>query len=264
MVKFLQEGRYKYIPYHRLFRRTEVVHIPEYGYFEGYANRDSLKYRDLYGLHGIKTLYRGTFRRPGFGKAWDVFVQLGATDDSYLLEQVSELSHRQFINLFLSFNPQDSVELKLAHYLNLGMESEEMYKLKWLGIFEDEPIGMDQGTPAQILEHILRKKWFMEENENDMIVMWHKFEYLKNESLKQLQSHMVVVGDGATNTAMSKTVGLPLGIAAKLVMQKGIDITGVHIPILPEVYNPVLEELRSLGIIFKDIHTDEPTGEAAS
>ena len=81
-VKFLQEGKFKYIPYHKVFRRTEMVHIPGYGYFEGYANRDSLKYMNLYGLEGIKTLYRGTFRRPGFCRAWDIFVQLGATDDS--------------------------------------------------------------------------------------------------------------------------------------------------------------------------------------
>ena len=105
VVKFIQQGKYKFIPYHKLFQRTEVIHIPEYGYFEGYANRDSLNYIDTYNLRGIKTLYRGTLRRPGFCKGWDVFVQLGATDDSYQLEQVSEMTHRQFINSFLQYNP---------------------------------------------------------------------------------------------------------------------------------------------------------------
>ncbi|MEM6380651.1 MAG: saccharopine dehydrogenase C-terminal domain-containing protein, partial [Bacteroidota bacterium] len=90
LVKFIQEGRYKYIPYHRLFRRIEIIHIPGHGYFEGYANRDSLKYLDVYQLHGIRTLYRGTLRRPGFCRAWDIFVQLGATDDSYELEGVDQ------------------------------------------------------------------------------------------------------------------------------------------------------------------------------
>ena len=110
-VKFIQQGKYKYIPYQRLFRRTEVVHIPGYGYFEGYANRDSLKYLDVYNLRGIKTLYRGTLRRPGYCKAWDVFVQLGATDDTYKLENVQEMTHRQFINSFLFYNTGDSIEL---------------------------------------------------------------------------------------------------------------------------------------------------------
>ena len=86
-VKFIQEGKYKYIPYHKLFNRTEIVHIPGYGYFEGYANRDSLKYLDVYDLKGIRTLFRGTFRRPGFCRTWNIFVQLGATDDTYEMEK---------------------------------------------------------------------------------------------------------------------------------------------------------------------------------
>ncbi len=157
-VKFIQEGTYKYIPYQKLFKRTEIIYIPEYGHFEGYANRNSLKYLEAYKLQGIKTLYRGTLRRPGFCKAWDVFVQLGATDDSYEMEDVAVMTHRQFINSFLSYNPYDSVELKLAHYMNLELDSEIMYKLKWLEIFSDQPVGLQKGTPAQILEQILKKK----------------------------------------------------------------------------------------------------------
>jgi len=249
-VKFLQEGRLKYIPYHRLFRRTEIVHIPDFGYFEGYANRDSLRYLEIYGLEDIQTLYRGTFRRPGYCKAWNCFVQLGATDDSYEMDDVSNLTHRQFINFFLSFNPSDSVELKLAHYLNLDIDSEEMYKLRWLEIFEDEMIGLDRGTPAQILEHILKKKWTMDPDERDMIIMWHKFEYLTGSETKQIHSHMVVLGDDQETTAMSKPVGLPVGISAKLILEGKIQSTGVQIPIQREIYEPVLKELIESGIRF--------------
>ena len=251
-VKFIQEGRYKYIPYNRLFRRTEVIHIPGYGHFEGYANRDSLKYLDAYQLRGIKTLYRGTLRRVGFCKAWDIFIQLGATDDTYELHEVEQMTHRQFINSFLSYNPNDSVELKLAHYLNLDLEGEEMHKLRWLGLFEEEPIGLDKGTPAQILEHILKKKWTIEPNEKDMIVMWHKFEYLDNGQHKQIQSYMAVEGEDSINTAMSKTVGLPLAVTAKLVLQNKLAPKGVHIPTEKEVYEPVLQELEAYGITFTE------------
>ena len=236
VVKFIQQGKYKFIPYHKLFQRTEVIHIPEYGYFEGYANRDSLNYIDTYNLRGIKTLYRGTLRRPGFCKGWDVFVQLGATDDSYQLEQVSEMTHRQFINSFLQYNPDDSVELKLAQYLNIGMESDEMYKLKWLGLFEDTPIGLKEGTPAQILEHILKKKWTLTGKDRDMIIMWHKFDYLDNVQPKQIQAHMVVEGESQLHTAMSKTVGLPLGVTAKLILQNKLNVTGVQVPTIKEIY----------------------------
>lgn len=255
-VKFIQESRFKYIPYNKLFRRTEIIHIPGYGYFEGYANRDSLKYLDVYGLQGIKTLFRGTLRRPGFCKAWDVFVQIGATDDSFQMENVETMTHRQFINSFLSYNPNDSIELKLAHYMNLDMESEIMYKMKWLDIFSDELVGLKEGTPAQVLEHILKKKWTLDETDRDMIVMWHKFNYIDNGQPKQIESHMVAIGDDDVNTAMSKTVGLPLAITAKLILQGKINLSGVHVPTKKELYEPVLQELENMGFEFSERETE--------
>lgn len=254
IVKFVQQNKYKYIPYHKLFRRTEQVYVPGHGYFEGYANRDSLKYLDVYGLQGIKTLYRGTFRRPGFCRAWDVFVQLGATDDSYLVEGVAQMTHRDFINSFLSYNPHDSVELKLAHYLGLDLEGPEMHRLKWIGMFDQTRIGLEKGTPAQILEHILKKKWTLEEEDRDMIVMWHKFEYLEEGQEKEIHSTLVAVGDDPVNTAMSKTVGLPVGIAAKLLLEGKINEKGVHIPIKREIYDPILQELSTLGFEMIEEH----------
>ena len=251
-VKFLQEGKYKYIPYHKIFRRTEMVHIPGHGYFEGYANRDSLKYMDLYDLKEIKTLYRGTFRRPGFCRAWDIFVQLGATDDTYLMENVHKMTHKDFINSFLSYNPYDSVELKLAHYMNLPFTSQEMFKMRWLGMFDDELVGLDEGTPAQILEHILKKKWTLSENDLDMVVMWHKFEYFEEEKLKVINSYLVSVGEDKDRTGMAKTVGLPVGIAAKLILENKIHTKGVQIPIKSEIYDPILRELRACGIEVKE------------
>lgn len=249
-VKFIQEGRYKYIPYAKLFRRIEMIHIPGHGYFEGYANRDSLKYLDVYGLHGIQTLYRGTLRRPGFCRAWDIFIQLGATDDIYQMEGVSDMTHRQFINSFLSYNPNDSVELKLAHYLKLDVDGTEMHKLRWLGMFDEEPVGLIKGTPAQVLEHILKKKWTIGPEKKDQIVMWHLFDYEEGGQTKRIRSAMVATGENAWDTAMSKTVGLPLGIATKLLMEGRIKARGVQIPITPEFYNPILDELETLGFEF--------------
>lgn len=255
-VKFLQEKRYKYIPYHRLFRRSEMVHIPGYGYFEGYANRDSLKYIDVYKLRHIATMYRGTLRRPGFCKAWDAFVQIGATDDTYKIEAVGEMTHRQFINSFLSFNPDDSIELKLAHYLHLEMESDIMHKLKWAGIFSEELVGLKEGTPAQILEHILKKKWTLNSEDRDMIVMWHKFNYLENGVEKQINATMVATGEDELHTAMSKTVGYPLGMAAKLILEGKISLTGVQIPMVKAIYDPILHELKEYGFDFIEEHPE--------
>lgn len=108
-AKFIQEGKYKYIPYHKLFRRTEFLNIINSGKFEAYANRDSLKYMKEYGLDDILTMYRGTIRRVGFSRAWNLFVRLGMTDDSYVMEDSEEMSYRDFTNSFLAYNPNDSV-----------------------------------------------------------------------------------------------------------------------------------------------------------
>ncbi len=254
--KFIQEGRYKYIPYQKLFRRTEMIFIPGHGYFEGYANRDSLAYLDVYNLRGIQTLYRGTLRRPGYCSSWDVFVQLGATDDSYEMENVPSMTHRQFINSFLSYNPHDSIELKLAHYINQPIDSEIMFRLKWLGLFDDEPIGLAKGTPAQLLEHILKKRWTLQREDRDMIVMWHKFNFIDDGKPRQIESSMVALGDDDQQTAMAKTVGLPLAIAAKLILQEEISLTGVHVPTSKKIYEPVLKELAGLGFDFNERETE--------
>lgn len=251
--KFLHEGTYKYIPYQRVFRRTEIVRIEPYGKFEGYANRDSLKYREAYKLQDALTVYRGTFRKPGFCKAWDCLVQLGATEDSYVMAHSENLTNREFINSFLYWHPTDSVETKLAQQLRLDLDSLEMEKLTWLGLFDDSAKpGIKNATPAQMLLHILEQKWTPSPDDKDMVVMWHKFVYELNNERKTINSSMVCIGDSSINSAMAKTVGLPLGIAAVGILTGKISGKGVLLPIYPEIYNPVLDELENYGILFNE------------
>ena len=252
-VKFKQEGLYKFIPYHQLFRRTEFIDIPGYGRFEGYANRDSLQYRSVYGLDTIPTIYRGTLRRPGFCRAWDVFVKLGMTDDSYEMEGVAQMTHRSFVNAFLAYHEFNSLEIKLMHYLSIPQDDDLMEKLTWLDLFEDVPIGLDRGTPAQVLEHILSKKWTLGPLDTDMLVMWHKLTYRLHGTSYVLTSSLVVKGQGPEKTAMAHTVGLPLGMAVKRILTDQIKDRGTVIPITPEWYEPLLEELRDHGIVFHDV-----------
>lgn len=249
-VKFLHNGKYKYIPYHKLFDRTEIVRIDGYGDFEGYANRDSLKYIDLYGLEGIKTMYRGTFRRPPFCKAWHILAQIGATDDSYVMEDSENMTYRDFINTFLKFREKDSVEIKLAYYLGIDVDGDEMQLLEWAGLFEKKKIGLKMATPAQILQHLFEEKWALEEDDKDMIVMWHLLNYTMEGSAKRLESSMVVLGDDEHNTAMAKTVGLPIGIAAKHILEGNIKAKGVCLPLEANIYEPILKELEDYGIHF--------------
>jgi len=251
-VKFIHNGKYKYIPYQKVFRRTEIVEIDGYGKFEGYANRDSLKYRQTYGLNDVKTMYRGTFRRPGFSKAWNCFVQLGATDDSYQLPFSKGLTHRDFINTFLPYHPSDSIELKFKSYLNISQDDIYLWeKIDSTGIFSDEKITINNGSPAQILQHILEKKWSLKNEDRDMIVMWHKLKYTtKDGKHKNVQSSLVCEGENRKFTAMAKTVGMPLAIACKLILTKKISQTGCLLPTHSEFYRPILKELENNGIKF--------------
>lgn len=251
-AKFIQEGQYKYIPYHKLFRRTEIIEIDGYGKFEGYANRDSLKYREVYGLEGIPTIYRGTLRRVGFCRAWNMFVQLGMTDDSYVLEGSEDMTYRDFTNSFLAYDPHNSVEMKLRYYLNIEQDDYIWDKLVWLGIFSDKKVGLKDATPAQILQKILEDKWTLEEHDKDMLVMWHKFTYRINGQDKEIHSSFVYIGHDQVYTAMSDTVGLPAAICGKMILNGTIKMTGVQLPIYKEIYEPVLKELEEHGMIFHE------------
>ena len=252
-AKFLQEGTYKYIPYNRLFRRTEFLDIENFGRFEVYANRDSLKYQDIYGLQSTKTLYRGTMRRVGFSKAWHIFVTLGMTDDSYTIDDSKNMSYRDFVNAFLPYSPTDSVELKLRHQLKIDQDDIVWNKLIELDIFNpNKKVDLEKATPAEILQKILMDSWTLSPKDKDMIVMYHKFGYEKDGKQYQIESNMVTIGQDQTYTAMAKTVGLPVAIATLAILNKKITTPGVQLPISKEVYTPILSELEKLGISFKE------------
>ncbi len=252
-AEFIQEGQYKYIPYHRLFRRTEFLEVEGYGKFEGLANRNSLAYQKVYGLEDIKTLYRGTLRRVGFSKAWNMFVQLGMTDDTYTMQNSEHMSYRDFINAFLPYSPTDSVELKMRHSLKIDQDDLMWEKLLELDLFnKNKTIGIKDATPAQALQKILEEKWTLAPDDKDMIVMYHKFGYELNGEKKQIDSTMVHIGEDQTFTAMAKTVGLPVGIATIKILNKEIKTPGVLRPINQEVYEPILKELEDFGIVFRE------------
>jgi len=252
-AKFLQEGKFKYIPYHRLFRRTEFLEVDGYGRFEAYANRDSLKYQSIYGLDAIHTLYRGTIRRVGFGKAWQIFIMLGMTDDSYTIEDSEHMSYRDFINSFLPYSHSDSVELKLRHQLKIDQDDIIWEKLEELDLFNpNKKVELKNATPAQILQKILMDSWTLKQEDKDMIVMYHKFGYELNGKKHQIDATMVCKGDNQTYTAMAKTVGLPIAIGALKVLNNEFNLKGVQIPIKKVIYKPILKELEDFDIIFKE------------
>ena len=266
VAEFIQEGKFKYIPYHRLFRRTEFLEIEGFGKFEGYANRNSLDYQSIYGLEDVLTLYRGTIRRVGFSRAWNMFVQLGMTDDSFVMNDSENLSYRDFVNSFLPYSPTDSVELKMRHQLKIDQDDIMWDKLTELDLFNpNKMIGVKNATPAMALQQILMGKWTLSPDDKDMIVMYHKFGYELNGERKQIDSTMVHLGKNQHETAMAKTVGLPVALATIMILNGNISTPGVQLPIQREVYEPVLKALEDHNITFKEAETEylgyNPLGE---
>ena len=249
-ARFLHNGKFKYIPYQRLFERHEIINILDLGDFEAYPNRDSLTYQEEYGLQDVSTMFRGTIRRVGFCDAWNSLVQLGATDDSYMVEFPGQMTYRDFTNSFLAYNIEDPVETKLCNYLGLKPDGDIMQKLQWLGLFEKRNAIVQDQTPARVLQALLEDKLKLEPGDKDMIVMQHQVEYKLDSATKRIFSSMAYIGDDSPHTAMSKTVGLPLAIATKLILRGEISLKGVQIPIHKEIYEPVMEELKDYGIRF--------------
>lgn len=251
-AKYLENGDYKFIPYHHLFNRAEPLAIANLGAFDGYANRDSLLYQEPYGLQNVQTLVRGTLRRRGYCQAWHLLVQLGLTDDSYFLPETEKFTYRQFIQSYLpAALPTTDWVSKLSDYLSLSPGNEALHLLSWLD-FPDEPIGLPQATPAQILEKLLLQKWQLQPQDKDMVVMQHLINYELNGRQKQIKASLVVLGEDSHHTAMAKTVGLPVGMAAKLILQGHIKEKGVVIPTQPAFYKPILAELETYGITFRE------------
>jgi saccharopine dehydrogenase-like NADP-dependent oxidoreductase len=256
-AQFLEDGKLKYIPYRRLFRQYHLVDIPNMGQWEVYANRDSLLYREAYGLQNIKTLFRGTVRHRGFCDAWNALVRIGLTDATFPIVDSDKLSYHDLMEAFLGISQHTgSVKDRMAKLLETEPDSEIMQKLEWLGLFSKRRIKVQNATPSLILEHLLLEKWALQPEDKDMVIMQHVFEYEINRRKKRLRSTLVMKGTNGTDTAMSTLVGLPLGIFVKLLLLGKISTTGVNIPTMPEVYEPVMKELEEYGVQFMEEEED--------
>ncbi len=252
-AQYLESGKNVFVPYHQLFGQSEVVEILNQGPYEVYANRNSLLYRELYNLEDIPNIWRGTIRHVGYCKAWNALIKLGLTEAAYPITDSDKLTYHDLLEGLLYHEKNGStLKEKAANYLQLSPNDEVMQKLEWLGLFEHKKIGLEKASPAFILENLLFEKWKLRAEDKDMIIMQHEFHYRLREEKRKLTSTMVLKGENAQETAMSKLVGLPLGIFVKNVMLGNIKSTGVNIPVKQEVYEPVLEELEEYGVFFEE------------
>lgn len=248
-AQFIEDGKLKFIPYNRLFTQICTIDVDGYGQFDAYANRDSIGYKEPYGLDGVNTMLRGTLRQIGYCKAWNVFVKLGLTDDSFKIKNANALSYTDLLQSYLPVG-NGTVKEKLIAFMGNEIDAEILNMLEYLELFSNKPIRLAEGSPAELLQNLLEEKWLLKAGDKDMIVMQHLFEYELNGEAKKMTSSLVVIGDDEVHTAMAKTVGLPLAISIKNFLTGKFKLYGVQIPIVKEIYEPLLAELETLNIKF--------------
>lgn len=248
-ARYFRNNNLRCVPYHRLFADPHVVNLPGFGKFEAYANRDSLPYRKKYHLEDVPTMIRATLRYPGYCEGWNAMIQLGLTANNYRIEGSENLTYRQWVSSYLPGNTI-SLEEKLAQCLNTDQKSDIFRRILWTDLLTDRPITRVNGTPAEILLDLLLDKWEFKPGDTDMLVFYDRQEYKIGDQFYEHLSYMVTKGQDHLHTAISRTVGLPAAIGAKLILNGKIKSRGVVLPLKKEVYEPILNELEELGIGF--------------
>jgi len=231
---YLENRRVREIGYAEIFEDPHMVKVGNHGVWAWYPNRDSLSYIPVYGLESAETFLRTTLRHPAFCEGWNFLVKAGLTrDDDKTGAQIKTFRDwSRPIEPFLN-------TVNLDRYTRLGL-------------FDDLPLPAAGLSSARILQYLIETRWKMNESDRDMILMLHEIDYELNGTAFFLKSSLMVKGENALRTAMAKTVGLPLGIAARLILEEKINVRGLQIPIIPEIYLPVLEELSKEGILFQE------------
>lgn len=232
------------IPYHKIFTDNEVVNVPGLFPLAWYPNRDSLTYIDTYGLQDADTFIRTTLRHASFCHGWNIIVNSGLTD----LNDYDEIKNCKTYNEWFL---QKSGKRK-SLIANDEIKTEFDKQANYLGLRSNDIIEPPIKNSALLLQNILEQKLAMQPHDKDMIVMLHEIDFEIDSVIKGIKSCLIVKGDDQQRTAMAKTVGLPLGIAAKLILQGKIKSTGLHIPVVKEIYEPVLAELELNQIKFNE------------
>lgn len=251
-AKFKENGKIKYLPYSRIFKETTPIHLENLGEFETYVNRDSLEYEKVFGLENCHTIIRGTIRRPHFSEAWNVLVYFGITADNIKIPVNKNTTIKQFYSQICGL--ENFTQREIEQKIGFSISKEAWKNLEFLELNSSLSLKEGNFSPAQILEQILSKKWKFEAKHQDRVVMCHIINYTQNHKEKQKTSYLTIDGN-KDQTAISSSVGLPLAMGVKQIVQKKFNKTGIHIPIYKELYKPILAELETFGIKFYEINS---------
>ncbi len=248
-ASYRQDGHNTEIKGEDLFRDMHLLRVPGVGDFEAYPNRDSLQYRDIYGLGGkAQTIYRATLRNLGWCDTLYSFGLLGLLSTEP--RAAAGLTCASYLAALLGVEPGTDLRSAAANKLKLTPASLPLHNLEWLGLFSNRSVDHDEVAPLDLVGDLMLEKLVFAPQERDMVVLFHEFKarYAANDRYERITSTLIAYGEPGGNSAMSRTVSLPVAMASRLILTDRIPQRGVIRPVYPEIYNPVLTELATLGI----------------
>jgi saccharopine dehydrogenase (NADP+, L-glutamate forming) len=247
---YLKNGKKIFIEPVDLFRDRFIFEFPGIGEMEVYPNRDSISYIDIYGIPEVSTMYRGTFRYKGWCETLDAMKQINMLDDCII-----NYKGKNYADFLAERAGTGTENLKRAVAKKLGLteDSVSVESLDFLGFFSNETMNYAETSPFEIVSDRMIERMTLADNERDVVAMQHIFLAVYPDGNKEvIKSSMLDFGSPATNTAIARTVALPAAIAVRMILEKRIDLAGVYRPVVPEIYVPVLNELKTLGIEMKE------------
>jgi len=250
-AKWLEKGEEISISGEQLFENYSLQDIKGVGTFENYPNRNSIPYKEIYGLKDAATVYRGTFRMTGWCETLRNIVALGWLSEE-LPKGFTGETYGDLTGHLIGAKEKNNLPVTTALYLGLKPYSAIIKRLEWLGLFGSEPLPKDKNSPLDYLNVLTLKKMSMGEHERDMVVMHHEFIAEYPSKKEYVTSTLVDYGIPDGDTSVARTVSLPAAIAVKMILNKEINLTGVYIPVIPEIYNPILVKLEEMGIKFEE------------
>ena len=249
--KWLQGGEEVSYPGEQLFENYTLQDVPGIGTFENYPNRNSVPYKEIYGLKDAETVYRGTFRMTGWCETMRKIVALGwLTEETP--EDFSGKTYGDLTRYLIGVGSGEDLSKATAAFLGLETYSTVIKRFEWLGLFGDEPLPEDKDNPLDYLNVLTLKKMSLGKDERDMIVMHHEFIAEYPSKKEYITSTLLEYGIPKGDSAVARTVAFPAAIAVKMILNEKIKLSGVYIPVIPEIYNPILDELEEMGIKFDE------------